>query len=231
MACPYTETEDGHELQLQANYLSSFLLTNKLMPKLLSSRFNTSIVKISSSANKISDVRWDDPDFKDQSAYESRNAYGQSKTAAILFSKALNTRLASLRNSQQREIHSFVVHPGGVLTNLQKHIQTADLEKAKGKTRERLGKEIAEEFFRFQTLQQACATPLLAALDPSLPDREGFWLHDCKLSTESVHFNLRAKDSRNADRLWKLSEELIGEEFDIIDCVEPRMSSDEGGLR
>lgn len=203
-----TRTKDGLEYLLQANYLSHFLLTNKLMPKLLEAPDKARVVNISSSANMISGIRWHDANYYNDS-YEPWAAYGQTKTAAILFSVALNRR---------RSIHSYAVHPGGVKTKLQEQLSAEHLEKAFEATKHRLGEDMAREFFTWKTLSAAASTPLVAALDPSLPEREGVWLEDCELVRESRHLHPRSTDPEDAERLWGLSEQFVGERFGDSHC-------------
>lgn len=209
MPQPYTKTEDGMEYLLQTNYLSQFLLTNKILPKVLSAQ-RPRVVNISSSANRIAGLRWDDLNFEETDSYEPWVAYGQTKTAAILFSVALNARHIS---AQRPNFRSYAVHPGGVKTKLQETLTEDSLQKAFQATKERFGEETAKEFFRWKPLSVASSTPLRAALDPSLADRDGIWLEDCELLQASVHLDIRATDQESSQRLWAMSEELVGGEF------------------
>ncbi|KZL84016.1 short-chain dehydrogenase [Colletotrichum incanum] len=207
MPRPFTKTGDGHEYLLQTNYLSQFLLTTKVLPKILSAA-RPRIVNISSSANQISGMRFDDLNFEQTGSYEPWTAYGQTKTAAILFTVALNSRLAS---SQHPEFRSYAVHPGGVKTKLQEQLSDDALKKAYEATKLRFGELTANDFFRWKTLSAAISTPLRAALDPLLPSRDGMWLEDCELYEESVHLADHATDLGYAQRLWNMSEELVSE--------------------
>ncbi|KAK2057702.1 NAD(P)-binding protein, partial [Colletotrichum caudatum] len=209
MPRPYTKTEDGLEYLLHTNYLSQFLLTNKILPKVLLAE-RPRIINVSSSANKIAGMRWHDLNFEEPGSYEPWTAYGQTKTAAILFTVALNARLIS---AQQPSFRSYAVHPGGVKTKLQENLSEDSLKKAFEGTKKRFGEETANEFFRWKTLSAASSTPLRAALDPDLANREGLWLEDCELLRESVHLDARATDLQSAQRLWEMSEELIKEKF------------------
>jgi NAD(P)-dependent dehydrogenase (short-subunit alcohol dehydrogenase family) len=205
---PYTLTEDGIEKMLQKNYLTHFLLTNLILPKLLLAPAPR-VVNVSSSANMISSMHWDDISFKTPNTYEQWTAYGQTKTANILFTYALNARL----QSSSPPLHSYSVHPGGVRTKVQEQISAQSLKWAYEGTKKRFGEVIAKEFFTWKTLAAASSTPLLAALDPSLPGRKGVWLQDCELFSKSIHLAPWASNIEDALRLWKMSEDLVGEKF------------------
>ncbi|TLD20278.1 hypothetical protein PspLS_08703 [Pyricularia sp. CBS 133598] len=204
----YTETEDGFEYLLQTNYLSQFFFTNTIMPKVLKAE-RPRIINISSSANKIAGMRWHDLNFKEPGSYEPWTAYGQTKTAAILFTTALNAKFGR----QGQNLCSYAVHPGGVRTKLQEQLSSDALEKAFEGTKKRFGEETAKEFFRWKTLSAAGSTPLRAALDPSLPSKAGFWLEDCELLEESIHLHARATNLDEANRLWELSNSLLRTDF------------------
>ncbi|GJC84087.1 retinol dehydrogenase 12 [Colletotrichum liriopes] len=211
MPRPFTKTEDGHEYLLQTNYLSQFLLTTKVLPKILSAT-RPRVVNISSSANKISGMRFHDLNFEETGSYEPWTAYGQTKTAAILFTVALNSRFGS---SQHPGFRSYAVHPGGVKTKLQEQLSEDALKKAYEATKQRFGELTANDFFRWKTLPAAVSTPLRAVLDPLLPSREGVWLEDCELYEKSIHLAAHATDLGYAERLWNMSEELVGEKPEV----------------
>jgi NAD(P)-dependent dehydrogenase (short-subunit alcohol dehydrogenase family) len=101
MACPYSTTEDGFETQFGTNYLGHFLFTVLLLGKL--TKGTGRVVNVSSSGHDRGPVRFDDPGFSDGEKYDPWLAYGQSKTAIILFSVEL----------ARRGVNSFSLHPGG----------------------------------------------------------------------------------------------------------------------
>lgn len=208
MPGPYAETEDGLERLLQNNYLSHFLFTNKVLPKVLLAA-NPRVVNVSSSANTISGMHWDDLNFKLPGAYEQWTAYGQTKTAGVLFSVALNTRFVP----SVPRFRSYAVHPGGVKTRVQEQLSAESLKWAYEGTKKKFGEATAKEFFTWKTLDAASSTPLRAALDHLLAEREGMWLQDCELFPDSVHLAPWSKDPENAQRLWKMSEDLVNESF------------------
>lgn len=216
MACPFALTADGNELQLAADHLGHFLLTNLLMPKILKAGASIDdpaalgrgrIVNVSSSGNKYAGIRWSDPNFTAVGSYTPYEAYGQAKTANVLFTLGLNARVAD------RGLHAYALHPGSIRTNLQAHM-TAEIA---ADAAERIfgGVEAAKSAARPKTLQQGCATTLRAALDPELPRREGVWLADCELADGDATFVAPwALDLADAERCWGWSEELVGEKFE-----------------
>jgi len=118
MATPFERTVDGFELQFGTNHLSHFLLTNLLMPALLAWRAGR-IVNVTSNAHAMSDIDWNDPNYETRS-YVPWPAYGQSKTANILFTVELERRFGA------RGVHAYAVHPGLVGTDLMRYLSDED---------------------------------------------------------------------------------------------------------
>ncbi|KAM7217041.1 hypothetical protein V8F06_007556 [Rhypophila decipiens] len=216
MATPYSLTPDGIESQLGANHIGHFLLTNLLMPKfLLTSSSPTAalplphqrrIINVSSVANLAGGIRFHDPNYTlHPEEYTPFNAYGQSKTASILFTITLNNRLSG-------KARSWSLNPGSIATSLGR---TTTPEMRQDALAAVFGKG-ATEFPARKTLQQGCATTLRAALDPSLDDNkdaDAVYLHDCQVTTDPHWIDPRALDKASAEKLWALSEELVGERF------------------
>ncbi|OTB06413.1 hypothetical protein M426DRAFT_20867 [Hypoxylon sp. CI-4A] len=215
MATPFHLTEDNLELQLQANHLGHFVLTNRILPKVFTAGPGARLVLLTSSGHRVTGVRFEDPNFTTPGSYTEFDSYGQSKTAIILYAVALNKRLAS------RGIYAFAVHPGSIQTNLQDHVKKMDqkelIEKIDESAQKVFGMSIAEyrKFSPYKTLQQGCSTTLRAALDPNLVKEEGVYLQDTNLTTDPKAIKEWATDPELAEKLWKLSEELVGEKFDI----------------
>ncbi len=230
-----TLSPEGIEIQFATNHIGHFLFTNLIMPKLVSaaakespnpSSANPRIVNVSSLGHMFGPIRFSDhtlsrplddipkeewpsldrlralngiPD--ESSPYIPFAAYAQSKTANILFSLSLTAKLAAKHN-----ITSFALHPGSVLTELQRN---SDQEKL-AESRRRYG------LIKRKNLEQGSSTTLVAALDPGLPagnvrDGTGLYLDDCQIGNQADW----AKDPKAAERLWQLSEELVGQAFDI----------------
>lgn len=115
MACPYFVTDDGFEGQLGTNHLGPFLFTNLILPRMLTTK-EPRIVNVSSSGHHFAPIFFTDPQFSNGETYNKWLAYGQSKTANILFAKELSNRY------NQMGLLSYSLHPGSVSTNLQEYI-------------------------------------------------------------------------------------------------------------
>ncbi len=119
MACPEMRTSEGWELQFAVNQIGHFILTKGLLP-LMQAAEGARLVTLSSTGHKISGIRWDDIHFND-SEYEKWAAYGQSKTAASLLAVEVDMRM------KDRGIRAFEVHPGGIMTPLQWHLEQEEM--------------------------------------------------------------------------------------------------------
>lgn len=206
MACPLARTVDGFEMQFGTNHLGHFLLTNLLMP-LIEKGTNRRIVNLSSRGHHFDDVHFDDPNYLHRD-YEKWAAYGQAKTANIQFSVGLERRLAA------RGIRAYAVHPGGIQTNLGRHLTPEDIAALMARMKERSG---GEEFV-WKTIPQGAATTCYAATAPELEGRGGVYCEDCHVApvddaNDSAGVRSYAVDPAKADRLWTLSEQLVGERF------------------
>lgn len=205
MACPKMETADGFEMQFGTNHLGHFTLTNQLLP-LVKKGAAKRIVNLSSRAHHSDSVHLDDVNFETRE-YEPWASYGQSKTANVLFSVALNKRLD--------DIDVFAVHPGGIQTNLGRHLtdeMTANLIK---RIQENEGGN-----FAFKTILQGAATSCWTATAPEIAGNGGIYCEDCHIAEvddESSAGGVRsyALDPDAAEALWTLSEEMTGESFTV----------------
>ena len=206
MACPQMLTADGFEMQFGTNHLGHFLLTKLLMP-LIFNGVDKRIVNLSSRAHHLSTIDLIDPNFKERE-YEKWKSYGQSKTANILFSVGLEKRFSSVG------IHSIAVHPGGIVTNLGRHMTDQDMEwmmKRMEETQKAGGKGL-------KTIPQGAATTCWAATSVDLSETGGVYCEDChiaKIDDEAADGGVRsyALEQSTADGLWALSEDLVGETF------------------
>ena len=207
MACPLGKTAQGFEMQLGTNHLGHFVLTARLIDALRNGAGGGAerrIVNLSSGGHKLSPVRFDDP-FFEKEAYDKWTAYGQAKTANVLFSVALDKRL------EDQGIRSFAVHPGAIVTELGRHLQAADVEALQAKGG---GQKI-----EYKQVPQGAATSVWAATNPALEGRGGLYCEDChvgKVVNEAGAGDgvmAYALDEASADRLWSLSEEWTGETF------------------
>ncbi len=209
MACPQGRTEDGFETQFGTNHLGHFLLTNLLMP-LVGKGESPRIINLSSRGHHIDRVHFDDPNFENR-PYDKWLAYGQSKTANVLFAVGLEKRLGD------KGIHAYALHPGGIHTNLGRHMSPedmADLIERIRKNAEASGQAPQP----FKTIPQGAATTCWVATAEELEGAGGLYCEDCHVADqddESPGGGVRsyAIDPDNAEKLWSLSEELVGERF------------------
>ena len=121
MATPYSTTADGLEMQFGANHIGHFLFTNLIMPKLLTSPVPR-VVSVTSDGHRLSPIRWDDYGFQGGKTYEKWRAYGQSKTANMLFAVSLAEKLGKKR------LRAYSVHPGVIFTNLGRLLAEEDFK-------------------------------------------------------------------------------------------------------
>jgi NAD(P)-dependent dehydrogenase (short-subunit alcohol dehydrogenase family) len=198
MFTPFGRTADGFELQFGTNHVGHFLLTNLLVPALLRGA-PARVVNVSSAGHRASDIVWDDPNY-DRRPYDKFEAYGQSKTANILFTVELDRRL------EHRGVRAYAVHPGMIRTELGRHM-TAD-DRTELMARAKRGP--AGGLPPYKSLEAGAATTVWATTAAELEDRGGTYLVDCAVSDEHSPW---ARDPDGARRLWALSEELVGQTF------------------
>ena len=200
MACPYSKTVDGFESQFAVNHLAHFLLVTSLLPELKAGK-PSRVVVVSSLANKRSAINWDD--INGETKYNKWVAYGQSKTANILFAKQFDKLYGA------EGVHAYALHPGGIMTNLQQHIPDEE-QKAMGWVT-----EDGTLVDSFKSIEQGASTTIYAALAPELEQHGGEYLEDCAISKginpERTFWGLgvHAVDMQAAERLWKLSEQMV----------------------
>ena len=205
MACPLGRTAQGLDLQLGTNHLGHFVLTARLIRSLLAGRPQR-IVNLSSGGHQMSPLRFDDP-FFEKEPYDKWVAYGQAKTANILFSVGLDKRF------KDRGLHAFAVHPGAIATELGRHLQPDDIKELMSR---RGGRKM-----KYKQVPQGAATSVWAATTPDLEGRGGLYCEDCHVAQTmeepgSGHGVMSyALDEASADRLWSLSEEWSGENFPV----------------
>ena len=190
MYTPFEHTADGFELQFGTNHLGHFLFTRLLEPALLAGA-PSRVVNLSSRGHRASGVTLDDPNYEHRT-YDKFEAYGQSKTANILFTVELERRLGP------QGVHAYAVHPGMILTELGRHMTKDDL--AELQRRASGGGGLPS----FKSIPEGAATTVWAATDPDVPG--GSYVEDCAVSEPEPW----ATDADTARRLWDLSEELVG---------------------
>ena len=201
MAAPLAYTGDGFESQFGTNHIGHFCLTFGLLPALKAAG-RARVVALTSLGHRRSDVHFEDLNFRHR-PYDPWMAYGQSKTANVLFAVGLTQRFAA------EGISANAVHPGGIMTGLQKHVSHAEQMK--------MGwiDEAGAQNARFKTTAQGAATSVWAAVAAELETISGRYLEDCTIAKPWSEDNPMsgvkpyALDPGNAERLWSVSEELI----------------------
>jgi NAD(P)-dependent dehydrogenase (short-subunit alcohol dehydrogenase family) len=198
MACPETRVGPGWEAQLATNHLGHFALVNRLWPALAG---GARVVALSSGAHHNSAIRWDDLHFAH--GYDKWLAYGQSKTANALFAVQLDAL------GQAAGVRAFSVHPGKILTPLQRHLAKQEMVAAGWIDAD--GSAIDPSF---KTPQQGAATAVWAATSPRLAVTGGLYCADCDVAALAAggetSVSPHAADPAEARRLWSLSAELTG---------------------
>ncbi|RAH59905.1 short-chain dehydrogenase [Aspergillus piperis CBS 112811] len=233
-----TLTEDGLETTFATNRIGHFLFTNLILPKLIKAASTTTttkasdsglapptrIINLSSFGHKFSPVRFTDlsfsilpnelpeserPDLRITEHTTASSPTAQSKTANILHAISLNQKLLAKYN-----IAAFAVHPGAVDTGIGRHAIPSDVEAALQRVKD-LGMDPTQK-----SREVGANTTVLAAVDPRLKvvgvdsgdgQVKGVYLADCKVDDGGVV--AFATDRGIAERLWSVSEELVGERF------------------
>jgi len=206
MACPETRVGKGWEAQFAVNHIGHFVLTRGLLPILLAADAPR-VVCLSSIGHRRSDILWDDIHFT-STPYEKWTAYAQAKTANALFALGLDIKYCD------QGLRAFSVHPGGILTPLQRHLANKEMEALGWTDSEGNLSELAAAMFK--TPAQGCTTTLWAATSPMLADTGGLYCEDCdvaNLATEESprYFDVApwACNEESALRLWDLTEEML----------------------
>lgn len=205
MACPLAKTAEGYELQFGSNHLGHFLLTCLLVPALRQAA-PSRVVCLTSGGHRASPVVFEDIHFG-RRPYDKWLSYGQAKTANVLCAVELERRLGGAG------VHAYAVHPGVIFTDLARHLVPQDIEL--------LQKQMPIGQFRSKSVPAGAATTVYAATAPELEGRGGVYLEDCHVaevkddasSTDGV--KSYALDPTLARRLWAVSEDMVGERFDL----------------
>jgi NAD(P)-dependent dehydrogenase (short-subunit alcohol dehydrogenase family) len=200
MACPETRVGPGWEAQFATNHLGHFALVNRLRPAIATDGGGR-VVAVSSTGHRRSDIRWDDLQF--EQGYEKWAAYGQAKTANVLFAVQLDAL------GKDSDVRAFALHPGGILTPLQRHLPREEMVAA-GWIDEKTG----EPHELFKTPEQGAATQVWAATSPQLDGLGGVFCEDCDIAEvsdgDAPGVRPYAINPDSAARLWTVSAELTG---------------------
>jgi NAD(P)-dependent dehydrogenase (short-subunit alcohol dehydrogenase family) len=197
-----TLTDRGQEMQFATNHLGHFALTLGLHDALAAAEGGR-VVSVSSSGHLRSPVVFDDLNYSFRE-YDPFGAYGQSKTANVLFAVGVT------KNWADDGITANSLMPGGIATNLQRHVGGAGYMKEAVKRFERSG-------LKLKNPEQGAATSVLLATYPELEGVGGRYFEDCNeaevIQRREPHTLAGvapyALDPDNAERLWEVSLELI----------------------
>ncbi|HVG27232.1 MAG TPA: SDR family NAD(P)-dependent oxidoreductase [Acidobacteriaceae bacterium] len=212
MATPQGRTADGFETQIGTNHLGHFVLVNRMAPLL---RRGGRVVMLSSSGHRYGNVDLEDPNFE-RTAYDPFLAYGRSKTANILFAVGFDER------HKGRGVRAAAVHPGGIQTELGRHLDRSLLD---GMV-EQINRQNAAEGkapFQWKTVAQGAATTVWAGVVAEAEEVGGRYCENCHvgqivaddavITAVSEGVRAYALDRANAEALWRKSEEMVGERF------------------
>lgn len=202
MGPPLTRTEDGFESQMAVNYFAPFLLSQLLLPNLRARKGR--VVIVSSGSHHFSELRLDDLNYARRD-YERFEAYGHAKLCANLLAVEYSRRHA------ESGVTMNAVTPGGVATNLGRHVTFEDAV--------RLGwvkEDGSLPQGRMKTLEEGAASPVWAAVAPELEGKGGLYVEDCAIAAlwspalpPGWGVTAASLDPDAARRLWETAEPLI----------------------
>jgi NAD(P)-dependent dehydrogenase (short-subunit alcohol dehydrogenase family) len=208
MATPFGHTADGFETQFGTNHLGHFVLVNRIAPLI---RAGGRLVNLSSAGHRFANVDLEDPNFE-RTPYEPFVAYGRSKTANILFAVAFD------RRHRARGIRAAAVHPGGIHTELGRHLDSSHAQTMV----EQINKQLAAEGkppYQWKTIPQGAATSVWTAVVAAADEVGGRYCENCHvgrvvadnvtISVVSEGVRGYALDPNNAEALWKKSEQMV----------------------
>jgi len=209
MACPETRIGNGWESQFAVNHIGHFLLTKELMDTMAendSARF----ISLSSSAHSLTGILWDDIHFQNN-PYDKWMAYGQSKTATSLIAIEFHRRMID------KGVSGLSVHPVGILTPLQRHLQKDEMVALSWMDENGSPSEMAKNFFK--TTSQGASTTLWCATSSSLNGIGGVFCEDCDIAKRKnevdeslqIYFGVDnwAVDTEEASKLWDVTEKML----------------------
>ncbi len=210
MASPFERTADGFELQFGTNHLGHFVLVNRIAPLIVD---GGRVVVVASSGHRMAEFGLEDPNFL-HTKYEPWVAYARSKTANILFAVEFD------RRHRDRGVRAAAVHPGGIKTELGRHVSEGSLDAMLVQINAALAAE-GRPPYQWKTIPQGAATSVWAGFVARPEEVGGRYCEDChvsevtaaELGPTSPGVRPYALDPANAKALWAKSEELVGEKF------------------
>jgi NAD(P)-dependent dehydrogenase (short-subunit alcohol dehydrogenase family) len=207
MATPKGKTADGFETQFGTNHLGHFVFVNRIASLF---KPGSRLVNLSSAGHRYSDVDLEDPNFE-RTEYTPFGAYGRSKTANILFAVEFD------RRHKGNGIRATAVHPGGIQTELGRHMTPESLQALRDSVNAAAQK--AGKAFEFKTIPQGAATSVWAGVVASADAVGGRYCEDCHVAALNTDPDIRegvrayALNGERAKALWAKSEEMVGERF------------------
>ncbi|KAF4121687.1 Short-chain dehydrogenase [Geosmithia morbida] len=224
MAWPYSVSPEGFENQLLTNHVTHFLLTNLIMEKLLKSD-RPRVISVASSGHRFSPIRWGDMHFEVRTwhtythahggnFYNPWAAYGQSKTANMLFAISLAQKLGG------RGLLSYSVHPGAIGTsNLAHHLDILDTwgtDDGDSKALADQNSIMGNEELRVSILNssQGASTYVNVSFNPYIEGNNGAYFDQLSLP-DPLSGNVApwGTSASEAERLWRRTEEMVGQRF------------------
>jgi NAD(P)-dependent dehydrogenase (short-subunit alcohol dehydrogenase family) len=209
MACPKGVTADGFETQFGTNHLGHFVLVNRIASLL---EAGSRVVCLSSAGHRFADVDIDDPNFE-RTPYTEFGAYGRSKTANILFAVEFD------RRHRGRGVRATAVHPGGIQTELGRHLTPELIAQLLPAANPNATREERAATISWKTIPQGAATSVWAGFVAPAEAVGGRYCEDCHVAQVVDDPNVRggvrpyALDPDRAKALWAKSEEMVGERF------------------
>lgn len=212
MWVPVRRDSRGIESQLATNYLGQFQLVARLWPALKNAN-GARVVNVSSQGHQFSPFDFDDPNFLHHN-YDTLKAYGQSKTAANLFTVALDAK------SKEFNVRVYALHPGSIHGTELGREASPELFQQMGFC-DGHGNILPEVLASLKNIPQGAATTVWCATSPLLEGIGGVYCEDCDVAVISpgtpgaagvMPYSLVKTD---AERLWKLSEQMTGITFEL----------------
>ncbi|KAK5170945.1 uncharacterized protein LTR77_004089 [Saxophila tyrrhenica] len=215
MAAPYGTTQDGLETQIGVNHFAHFLLFQLLKPLLLDSAKKSGspsrVINVTSAGHRFNSLTFHDKPTLDAwnrgEGYVNWGAYGSAKTANIWMANAIDRKYGS------QGIHAWSVHPGGIQTELARHLTPEDFAM--------FGEEMLKVMMTkiYKSTSQGAATTVWVAVSPHFEGKNGGqYLEDAgettlvgeKADLMAPGHAPHAYDEEKEEGLWKLSCEVVG---------------------
>lgn len=206
MACPRGQTADGFETQFGTNHLGHFVLVNRIAALMGP---GSRLVNLSSAGHRFSDVDIEDPNFE-HTPYDEFIAYGRAKTANVLFAVEFD------RRHRDRGVRAAAVHPGGIQTELGRHMTPDVMQRLMAMVDIDITKAQA---YPWKSVPQGAATTVWTSVVAPADAIGGRYCEDCHVAEvendPTVRHGVRtyALDPDRAAALWAKSEAMVGERF------------------